>query len=146
MPLREFTLTTHTSCGLGGRPELEYPIEIKDQQQLSVEPMHARAGMRELLIEINGRIFTARSSHFQHLADLVDQQSVGFTMQLDPERQLSVAGLFAFQVEPFPLLTTVKMRPRTLRRPAISGGANGTCVRRSGTNTSCTRVIGTPKS
>jgi hypothetical protein len=102
MPLHKFTLTTHTSCGLGGRPELEYPIKIKDQHQLSVEPMHTRADMREPAIEINGRIFTARSSHSQHLADLLDQQSVGFTMELDPERQLSVAGLFAFQVEPFP--------------------------------------------
>src|SRR6516165_676503 len=77
MPLHDFTLTTYTSCGLGGRPEVQYPIEIKDQHQLSVEPMHARADMRELAIEIDRRIFTARSSHFQHLADLIDQQSVG---------------------------------------------------------------------
>src|ERR1700726_4454592 len=40
----------------------------------------------------------------------------------------------------------VRMRPRTLRTPAISGGASGTEVKRSGTNTSCTPAIGSPKS
>ena len=38
----------------------------------------------------------------------------------------------------------VTMRPRRLSTPAISGGASGTRVRRSGTNTSCTREIGRP--
>src|SRR5690349_7344729 len=36
------------------------------------------------------------------------------------------------------------MRPRRFRTPAISAGANGTIVRRSGTKTSCTRRIGSP--
>src|SRR3954447_21370766 len=36
----------------------------------------------------------------------------------------------------------VTMRPRRLSTPAISGGASGTRVRRSGMNTSCTREIG----
>src|SRR2546425_9921687 len=40
----------------------------------------------------------------------------------------------------------VTMRPRRLRRPAMSGAASGTRVNRSGTNTSCTRKIGNPKS
>src|SRR3954465_6629264 len=38
----------------------------------------------------------------------------------------------------------VTMRPRRLSTPAISGGASGTRVRRSGMNTSCTREIGRP--
>src|SRR2546430_17197860 len=42
--------------------------------------------------------------------------------------------------------TTVTMRPRRLSTPAISGGDNGTRVNRSGTNTSCTREIGSPNS
>src|SRR5580704_8882498 len=36
------------------------------------------------------------------------------------------------------------MRPRRLRTPAISPDDNGTRVRRSGMNTSCTREIGRP--
>src|SRR4051812_10309143 len=40
----------------------------------------------------------------------------------------------------------VTMRPRRLSTPAISGGASGTRVRRSGMNTSCTREICRPKS
>ena len=40
----------------------------------------------------------------------------------------------------------VTMRPRRLSTPAISGGASGTRVSRSGTNTSCTREIGRPNS
>src|SRR5665647_664456 len=40
----------------------------------------------------------------------------------------------------------VTMRPRRLSTPAISGGASGTRVRRSGMNTSCTRRIGKPNS
>src|SRR5262245_23612795 len=42
--------------------------------------------------------------------------------------------------------TVVTTRPRRFRRPAISGGANGTRAMRSGTNTSCTRAIGRPNS
>src|SRR6185437_302209 len=41
---------------------------------------------------------------------------------------------------------SVTMRPRRLRMPAISGGASGTRVNRSGMNTSCTRTIGRPNS
>jgi hypothetical protein len=102
MPLHDFTSTTYTSCGLGNRPELEHPIEIKDQHQLSVEPMHTGADMRELAIEIDWSIFSACSSRFQHLSDLIDQQSVGFAIELYPERQLPVAGFFALHIEPFP--------------------------------------------
>ena len=40
----------------------------------------------------------------------------------------------------------VTMRPRRLSTPAISGGASGTRVSRSGMNTSCTREIGRPNS
>src|SRR5215475_4586687 len=40
----------------------------------------------------------------------------------------------------------VTMRPRRLSIPAISGAASGTRVSRSGTNTSCTREIGSPNS
>ena len=40
----------------------------------------------------------------------------------------------------------VTTRPRRLRMPATSGGASGTRVSRSGTNTSCTREIGRPNS
>src|SRR5580700_4753789 len=42
--------------------------------------------------------------------------------------------------------TAVTMRPRRLSTPAISGGASGTRVSRSGMNTSCTREIGSPNS
>src|ERR1017187_6358029 len=38
----------------------------------------------------------------------------------------------------------VPMRPRRLSTPAISGGASGTRVSRSGMKTSCTRTIGKP--
>src|SRR3982074_2233195 len=38
------------------------------------------------------------------------------------------------------------MRPRRCSTPAFSGAASGTCVSRSGENTSCTREIGKPKS
>ena len=40
---------------------------------------------------------------------------------------------------------SVTMRPRRLSTPAISGGASGTRVTRSGLKTSCTRRIGRPK-
>src|SRR5450631_317666 len=39
---------------------------------------------------------------------------------------------------------SVTMRPRRLSTPAISGGASGTRVSRSGMKTSCTRTIGNP--
>src|SRR5262245_19036553 len=42
--------------------------------------------------------------------------------------------------------TRVTMRPRRLSTPAISAGASGTFVRRSGAKTSCTRRIGRPNS
>src|ERR1700750_3360423 len=40
--------------------------------------------------------------------------------------------------------TTVTIRPRRLRTPAISLDDSGTRVSRSGMNTSCTREIGSP--
>src|SRR4051794_38978040 len=42
--------------------------------------------------------------------------------------------------------TTVTMRPRRFRTPAISADDSGTRVTRSGMNTSCTREIGRPNS
>src|SRR5690348_2462503 len=42
--------------------------------------------------------------------------------------------------------TSVTMRPRKLSTPAISAGASGTRVNRSGAKTSCTRRIGRPNS
>src|SRR5437763_17216874 len=42
--------------------------------------------------------------------------------------------------------TTVTMRPRRFRTPAISPDASGTRVSRSGMTTSCTREIGRPNS
>src|SRR5262245_23177375 len=42
--------------------------------------------------------------------------------------------------------TRVTMRPRRLSTPAISAGASGTFVRRSGAKTSCTRRICRPNS
>src|SRR5450759_5315311 len=39
---------------------------------------------------------------------------------------------------------SVTIRPRRLSTPAISGGASGTRVSRSGMKTSCTRTIGKP--
>ena len=42
--------------------------------------------------------------------------------------------------------TTVTMRPRRLRTPAISPDDSGTRVSRSGMNTSWTREIGRPNS
>src|SRR5664280_1501862 len=41
---------------------------------------------------------------------------------------------------------SVTMRPRRLSTAAISGGASGTRVSRSGMKTSCTRTIGSPNS
>ena len=58
------------------------------------------ASLRHAGVEIDGVLFRAVLGKPQHLADLVDQQAVGFAAQVDADRHRGLAVLGLGQAEP----------------------------------------------
>src|SRR6202023_2707482 len=71
--------------------DFEDAIDIEDDHQLAVEAMHAAGEFGHAGIEIDGVFLAAIVGEFQHFADLVDQQAIGFTAQVDADRHRRLA-------------------------------------------------------
>src|SRR5581483_6205961 len=90
-----FQLCVARSCRLCIRRELEHAIDSEDDHELAIETVNATGQLGHARIEIDGVLFLAVLGQAQHLTDLVDQESVGFTAQVDAHRhrRLAVLGL-----------------------------------------------------
>src|SRR5205085_4804440 len=67
------------SCreGLGRRTE--HPLDVQDDHELRVEPVHADRYARELGIEIDRIGLASGVGELDHLADRIDEEAVGFS-------------------------------------------------------------------
>src|SRR5581483_1349448 len=63
-----------------GRSHVQKTIDVDDDEQLPVKPMDSRRNAREPRIEIDRVGFASVVIEFEPLADLVDQQAVGFAL------------------------------------------------------------------
>src|SRR6202171_167361 len=94
---REYLLPT--SCCQHIRCDFEDGVDIEDDHELPVEAMHAAGKLCHAGIEVDGVFFAAIVGEFQNLADLVDQQAVGFAAQIDAHRHRRLAVVVLRQAE-----------------------------------------------
>ena len=127
------------------RRSFEHAVDVENDQQLAFEPMHAAGHAREPRVEID-RIGLARRRR-RASAPRRPCRSAGRRIRPCSSMPTAIGGLSSLRggrPSRRRMSIAVTMRPRRLSTPAISGGASGTRVSRSGMNTSCTREIGRP--
>src|ERR1700722_2721151 len=73
------------------RHDFKDAIDIEDGHELTVEAMHAAGELGHAGIEIDGVFLTATIVESEHLADLIDQQAIGFAAQVDTHRHRLLA-------------------------------------------------------
>src|SRR5262245_22159357 len=73
-------------CRLCIRRKFQHAIDIEYDHQLAVEPVDAAGELGHARVEIDGVLFAALVGQAQDLSDLVDQQTIGFTAQVDANR------------------------------------------------------------
>src|ERR1700687_2791648 len=73
------------------RHDFENAIDIEDDHELAVEAMHAAGELRRAGIEVYGVFLSPLVGKLEHLADLIDQQAIGFAAQIDPHRHRRLA-------------------------------------------------------
>src|SRR5438477_5096054 len=69
----------------------EDAIDIEDDHELAVEAVDAAGELGHAGIEVDGVFLAAVIAEFEHLADLVDQEAVGFAAQVDADRHRRLA-------------------------------------------------------
>src|SRR6185437_1888871 len=67
------------------RRDLQNSIDIEDDHQLSIQPMHACRHLRHPRIEIDRIDLSAFIRELHDLADRIDQKSVGLAAQFDTD-------------------------------------------------------------
>src|ERR1700694_4968133 len=82
--------------------DFEDAIDIEDDHELAVEAMHAAGEFGHAGIEIDGIFLAAVIGEFEDLADLVDQEAIGFAAQVDADRHRRLAVVVLGQPEPGP--------------------------------------------
>src|SRR5215469_4861858 len=86
-----FQLCVAASCRLCIRREFEHAIDIEDDHELAVETVDAAGELGHAGIEVDGVLFLAVLGKPQHLADLIDQEAIGFTAEVDANRHRRLA-------------------------------------------------------
>src|SRR6202043_1334992 len=82
------------------RHDFEDAIDVEDDHELAVEAVHAAGEFGHAGIEVDGVFLAAVIGELEHLADLVDQQAVGFAAQVDADRHRRLAVVVFGQAEP----------------------------------------------
>src|SRR3954447_6287439 len=101
-----FILVLRLRCFWGSRShlhfglELEDTIDVEDDHELAVETVDTAGELGHAGVEIDGVSFHAVLGEPQHFADLVDQEAIGFTAQVDTDRHRNLAVLGLGQAEP----------------------------------------------
>src|SRR5258708_15851166 len=90
------------SCSLGVRRKFKHLVDVEDDHELAVETVDTAGELGHAGVEVDGVFFLVVLGQAQHLADLVDQEAIGFAAQVDadPHRRLAVLG--PRQAEPRP--------------------------------------------
>src|SRR6266852_6461119 len=98
-PLQRMLCLLLISCRQHVRHDFEDAIDIEDDHQLAVEAMHAAGELGHAGIEVDGVVLAAVVSELEHLADLIDQQTIGFAAQIDAHRHRRLAVVVLRQAE-----------------------------------------------
>src|SRR5947208_12674991 len=85
------TLALGLLCRFQVGHDFEDAIDVEDDHELAVEAMDAAGELGHAGIEVDGIFLAAVVAEFEHLADLVDQEAVGFTAQVDADRHRRLA-------------------------------------------------------
>src|SRR3954468_15431186 len=91
---------TASGCEGGFRHDFEDAIDVENDHELAVETVNAAGELGEARIEIDGVFLAAVVAQPQHFADLVDQQAIGFTAQVDADRHRRLAVVVLRQAQP----------------------------------------------
>src|SRR4051812_41465917 len=87
------------SSRLGAPADLEHTIDIEDDKQAALEPVHPRRNAGELGIEVDWIVLSAVGRKLHDLADRVYQQTIGFASVLDADRHAGTAVFERRQAE-----------------------------------------------
>src|ERR1700689_3039738 len=87
-------------CRQHVRHDFEHAIDVEDDHELAVEAMHAAGELGHAGIEVEGVFLPAAVVEFENLADLVDQEAIGFAAQIDAHRHRRLAVVVFGQAEP----------------------------------------------
>src|SRR3954469_3185460 len=82
------------------RHEFEHAIDVEDDHELAVEPVDTAGELGHARIEIDRVLLAAVIGESENLADLIDQEPVGFTAQVDANRHRRLAVVVLGQAEP----------------------------------------------
>src|SRR5665213_3729605 len=80
--------------------DFEDAIDIEDDHELAVETVNAAGELGHAGIEVDGVFLATVVGQRQHLADLIDQQAIGFAAQVDTDRHRRLAVLVFGQAQP----------------------------------------------
>src|ERR1700694_61365 len=86
-------------CRQHVRHDFEDAIDVEDDHELTVEAMHAAGEFGHAGIEVDGVFLSTVVGEFQDLADLVDQEAIGFAAQIDADRHRRLAVVVLRQAE-----------------------------------------------
>src|SRR5882762_4495212 len=86
-------------CRQQVRHDFEDAIDVEDDHELAVEAMHAAGKLGHAGIEVDGVFLAALVGEPEHLADLVDQEAIGFAAQIDAHRHRRLAVVVLWQPE-----------------------------------------------
>src|ERR1700690_2931022 len=78
-------------CRQHVRHDFEDAIDIEDDHELAVEAMDAAGELGHAGIEVDGVFLSPLVGKFEDLADLVDQEPIGFAAQVDADRHRRLA-------------------------------------------------------
>src|SRR5882672_10047588 len=79
------------SCRLGPGTDLEHTVDIENDEQAPIEPIHARRDTSEPAVEIDRVVLAASRMKLEHLADRIDQQAIGLTPAFDSDGNAGAA-------------------------------------------------------
>src|SRR5262245_41462859 len=87
-------------CSGGTAADVEHTVNVENDQKLAFEPVHARSHAAEARIEIGRLRLAFARGKLHHFADRIDQQPVGFALELDADRHDRTARRAGSEVEP----------------------------------------------
>src|SRR4030088_1420059 len=87
-------------CSQHVRHDFEDAIDVEHDHELAVEAMDAAGELGHAGIEVDGVFLATVVGDFQDLADLVDQEAIGFAAQVDADRHRRLAVVVLWQPEP----------------------------------------------
>src|SRR6266566_4682114 len=86
-------------CRQHVRCDFEHAVDVEYDHELTVEAMYAAGEFCHAGVEVDGVFLPAVVGEAQNLADLVDQQAIGFAAQVDADRHRRLAVVVHRQAE-----------------------------------------------